>query len=225
MNNKKPKYMIVVMMRDPQTKTFKRKKVLFASSKMTTIHEHWRACKAKKKPPYCAENRGRARTKLEFELLLIYPKNRWSKEEKVYRQDDLGRNQETYLDKKFINYRIKELIPWWEEEKIYDGQQGKHILYNEMLDIVWNIKEPGTIFILNNKIFVQVDNTFWVYQNKNIKDALRLFLLLRGEILSRGKTNFIFTRPVTTDNKKYLYDILVNNGGFKRSELLRHYSY
>jgi hypothetical protein len=225
MSGKKPKYMIVVMIMDPKTKVFKRKKILHSSGRLTTIHEYWRTCKAKEKPLYCAENRGRARTKLEFELVLIYPKNRWSTEEKVFRQDKLGRNQEVDPCKGFENHRIKDLIPWWEEEKIYDGQQNKHIYYDEMFDIIWDIKEPGTVFILNNKIFVQVDNTFWVYQNKNINDGLRLFLLLRTEMLSRGKANFIFTRPVTKANKKYLYDVLEINGGFKRSELLRHYSY
>lgn len=225
MSGKKPKYMIVVMMKDPKSEKFKRKKILHVSSKMTTIHEYWRACKARKKPLYCAENRGRARTKLEFELVLVYPKNRWSVQEKLTRKDHLGRNQDIDPGKGFENHRIKELITWWEEEKIYDGQQNKHIFFDEMFNIIWNIKGPGLVFLLNNKVFVQVDNTFWVYQNKNINDALRLFLLLREEIHSKGKKDLMFIRPITKAQKKQLYDVLETNGGWKRSELIRHYSY
>ena len=225
MSGKKPKYMIAVMMMDPKTKTFKRKKVLYKSNKMTTIHEYWRACKAKKKPLYCAENRGRARTKLEFELVLVYPRNRWTKDDEVHRKDHLGRFQGVNVTKGQDQHRIKEVITWWEEEKIYDGQQNKHIFFDEMFDIIWNIRGPGLVFVLNSKLFVQVDDKFWVYQNKNINDALRLFLLLRSEMFSKGKKDLMYIRPITKAQKKQLYDILETNGGFKRSELIRHYSY
>lgn len=222
---KKPKYMIMVMVRNPDTQSFIRKKILHTSNNMEEIHEYWRKCKSQKKPLYCAENRGRARTKLIFDLTLVYPKNRWSTEGSPSRRDSLGRNQKTYVGKNGNDYRIKEIISWWEEEKIYDAQQAKHIYFNEMLNIIMNVKEHGTVFVLNNKIFVQIDYIFSVYQNKNINDALRLFILLRSEVFSREKRNLLFVRPISITHKKMLYDMLVTHGGFKRSELLRHYSY
>lgn len=222
----KHKYSIVVMLQDHKNpKLWKRKKVLYSTNKRTTIHEKWRECKSQVKPLYCAENRGRSRAKLVFKLLLIYPRNRWTTDEVYHERDDLGRLEEVKLDAEKNPYQIiKETMKWWEPEKIYDAQQKKHIFFEEMLEIVSNIKENGTIYTLNNKVIIQVDNDVWVYQNKNVNDTKRLFLLLRSHIYKKGKTNFIFNNPTTVAFKKQLYDML-EGMGFKRSELLRHYSY
>jgi hypothetical protein len=214
---KQPKYMIVVMLNEA------RKKVLYKSNKRTTIHEHWRECKTQKKPLYCAENRGRARTKLFFELALIYPVNRWTKDEVLYIKDESGKNQKVNITNngEFI---IKDVIPWWEPEKIYDFQQKKHIFFEEMFDIVSKISESAQIFTLNNKIFVQVDDDVTVYKNKNKNDTSRLFSILQSQLLLKKRKNFMFVRDVTSYQRKILYDLLEPKG-FSRNELFRHYSY
>lgn len=212
-----PKYMILVMLNG------KKKKTLHKTSKRTTINEYWREYKTQKKPIYCAENRGRARTKLNFELMLIYPKNRWAKaDEKFFRKDEFGRNQEIYIES--ADYRIKDFIPWWEPEKIYDFQQKKHIFFEEMFDTIYRITEYGMIFTLNNKIFVQIDENVTVYKNKNLNDTQRLFNILQSELIKKKKTNFIFNKDVTSHQRRALYDILEPKG-FTRNELFRHYSY
>jgi hypothetical protein len=225
-NKPKHKYAIVVMMRDHENpKRWKRKKIVYSTNKRTTIHEKWRECKAQTKPLYCAENRGRSRAKLDFKLLLIYPKNRWTTNDICHERDELGRLQPLNIDSEKNPYQIiKESLPWWEPEKIYDAQQKKHIFFEEMLDIVSGMKDNGTIYTLNNKVIVHIDNDVWVYQNKNVNDTKRLFILLRDQIYKKGKTNFIFNNPTTVAAKKYLYDLLVDLG-YKRTELLRHYSY
>jgi hypothetical protein len=225
---KKPrhKYEIVVMLQDHENpKRWKRKKVVYSTNKRTTITEKWNECKAQVKPLYYAENRGRSRAKLNFKLLLIYPKNRWSKSDPCYERDDLGRLVPLNGDAEKNPYQvIHDFIPWFEPEKIYDAQQKKHIFFEEMLEIVSNIKDSGTIYTLNNKVIVHVDNDVWLYQNKNVNDTKRLFLLLRSQIYKMKKTNFIFSNPTTVAAKKHIYDMLVDMG-HKRSELLRHYSY
>jgi hypothetical protein len=215
--SKEPKYMIVVMLNK------KRKKVLHKSNKRTTINEYWRECKTQKKPPYCAENRGRSRAKLNFHLMLVYPNNRWAKnDEKFHITDHLGRSQEVFIESD--EYRIKEIIPWWEPEKIYDFQQKKHIYFEEMFEIINKITEYAQIFTLNNKIFVQIDDDVTVYKNKNLNDTQRLFTLLQSELLKKKRTNFMFVKDVTSYQRKLLYDILEPKG-FSRNELFRHYSY
>jgi hypothetical protein len=42
--------------------------------------------------------------------------------------------------------------------------------------------------------------------------------------LKKKKTNFIFVRDITTIQRKNLYKILEEKG-YKRRELFRHYSY
>lgn len=214
---KKPKYMIVVMLNED------RKKILYKSNKRTTIHEHWRECKTQKQPLYCAENRGRARTKLLFELALIYPVNRWTKNEVLYMKDENGKNQKVNITNTG-EYIIKEVIPWWEPEKIYDFQQKKHIFFEEMFDIISKISESAQIFTLNNKIFVQIDDDVTVYKNKNKNDTSRLFEILKSQLLLKKRKNFMFVKDVTSYQRKILYNLLEPKG-FSRNELFRHYSY
>ena len=214
---KKPKYMILVILNK------KRKKVLYQSTRRTTINEFWRECKTQKKPQYCAENRGRARTKLNFYLMLVYPNNRWAKnDEKFFIKDEFNRNQEIYIEND--DFRIKDVIPWWEPEKIYDFQQKKHIFFEEMLDIILRTTEASQLFTLNNKIFLQTDDDVTVYKNKNVNDTQRLFVLVQSELLKRNRKNFLFIKDVSSYQRKILYDFLEPKG-FSRNELFRHYSY
>lgn len=215
---KKYNYMIVLFLNGDK------KKVLYKSNKRTTINEFWRECKTQKKPLYCAEVRGRARTVLNFELALIYAKNRWSPEEdKFYKKDGMGRNKPINLNNA-DEYRVKDVIDWWEPEKIYDFQQKKHIFFEEMFSIIEKITELSQIFTLNNKVFVQIDDDVTVYKNKNVKDTGRLFSILRSELLKKKRNNFIFVRDVTSYQRKMLYKFLENKG-FSKNELFRHYSY
>lgn len=200
----------------------RRKKVMHKCNKRTTINEYWREYRTQKKPLYCAENRGRSRQKLKFELVLVYPNNRWVKNEVIYKKDELGKNQSIELLDS--DYRIKELMPWWEQEKIYDFQQKKHIFFQEMFDTVYKITSPAQIFTLNNKIFVQIDDDVTVYKNKNLNDTIRLFEILQSELLHKKRKNFMFVKDVTSYQRKMLYDLLVPKG-FTRNELFRHYSY
>jgi hypothetical protein len=192
-------------------------------AKRTTINEYWREYRTQRKPLYCAENRGRARTKLNFELVLIYPMNRWAKGDTIYRKNELGQNVEVEIEGN-KEYRIKEILPWWEQEKIYDFQQKKHIYFDEFFDIIVKITEAAQIFTLNNKIFVQIDDDVTVYKNKNLNDTSRLFEILQTELLYKKRKNFMFVRDVTKNQRKILYNLLEPKG-FSRNELFRHYSY
>ena len=200
----------------------KKKKVLHQANKRTTINEHWREYKTQIKPKYCAENRGRSRAKLNFELVLVYPMNRWVKDDKVFKKDHLGRNQE--IEMTDPTCRLKEMIKWWEQEKIYDFQQKKHIFFDEMYSIISKIQQHAQIFTLNNKIFVQVDDDVTVYKNKNINDTQRLFTILQSELYKKNRNNFMYVKDITRYQRTLLYNLLVPKG-FSRNELFRHYSY
>jgi hypothetical protein len=213
----KPKYMIVLMLNGVK------KKIMHKFHKRTTVNEYWREYKTQRKPLYCAENRGRARTKLDFEMALVYPVNRWSKNDPLYRKNELGQNVKVNIMNS-TEFRIKEIIPWWEQEKIYDFQQKKHIYFDEMYDIIVKITEPSQIFTLNNKIFVQIDDDVTVYKNKNLNDTSRLFDILQSVLIGKKRRNFMFVRDVTKYQRKILYNLLEPKG-FSRNELFRHYSY
>ena len=151
---------------------------------------------------------------------MIFPNNRWAT--KTFVKDSLGRLVEAKIEND--EYRIKEIIPYWKEELIYDFQQKKRIRYYEVLESLLNVNDIGQIFTLNNKLFVQVENDIKLYGNKNITDAKRLFDLVREDLLRKKKGNFIFVMDVSTPQRKSLYTLLESKG-FKRTELFRHYSY
>lgn len=198
----------------------KRIKVLYKCMKRTTITEYWHEFKTQRKPPFLKLQGGKRKQEQIFELALVFPNNRWAT--KTWVKDSLGRNQEAKIeDEKF---RIKEIIPYWKEELIYDFQVKKRIRYHEMMEKITPITEIAQIFILNNKLFVQVENDVKLYGNKNREDANRLFEIVREELTSKKRGNFIFVKDVTTHQRKLLYDFLVSKG-FNRRELFRHYSY
>jgi hypothetical protein len=86
------------------------------------------------------------------------------------------------------------------------------------------VEDISQIFTLNNKILLQIEDTFRMFGNKNIDDALRLFELIKEDILKKKRGNFFFVKDITTHQRKLLYDMLESKG-FKRTELFRHYSY
>jgi hypothetical protein len=188
--------------------------------KRTTVYEYWREFKTQKKPAFVQEQGGKRQQKLEFELALIFPNNRWAT--KTYVRDSLGRNIEAKIeDNKF---RIKEIIPYWKEELIYDFNTKKRIRYHQMMEYINSVTEIAQIFTLNNKLFVQIENDVRLFGNKNIEDANRLFEIVKNDLLSRKKSNFIFVKDITTHQRSLLYKMLEEKG-YKRTELFRHYSY
>ncbi len=193
---------------------------MYRCQKLTTIHEYWREFKTERQPRFLKTQGGKRKQEQLFELALIFPNSRWVKS--TYVKDSLGRLIETKMEDDKL--RIKEIIPYWKEELIYDFQTKKRIRYHEMLSSIMEISEIGQIFTLNNKLFVQVEDDIRLYGNKNIADAERLFGLVREDLLKKKKGNFIFVKDVTTAQRKLLYTLLESKG-FKRTELFRHYSY
>jgi hypothetical protein len=194
--------------------------MLYRCQKLTTIYEHWREYKTQRKPRFLKIQGGKRKQELVYELALIFPNNRWSN--KTFVRDSLGRTIEAKMEDDKL--RIKEIIPYWKEELIYDFQKKEHVRYHIMLEDIMGINDIGQIFTLNNKLFVQNENDIRLYGNKNIKDAERLFDLVREDLLKKKKSNFIFVKDVTTAQRKLLYTLLESKG-FKRTELFRHYSY
>ena len=199
----------------------KRVKILHRSMKRTTAYEYWREFKTQQVPPFLKQQGGeRKKNELVFELALVFPNNRWATA--TYVRDSLGRNIEAKIEND--KFRIKEIIPYWQEEQIYDFQIKKRVRYHVMMEQILPITEVAQIFTLNNKLFVQVDDDIKLFGNKNINDANRLFEIVKKELVKRKKGNFFFVKDITTHQRSLLYKLLESKG-FKKEELFRHYSY
>jgi hypothetical protein len=150
----------------------------------------------------------------------VFPNNRWATTTWV--KDSLGRNEPALIEGD--KFRIKEIVPYWEEELIYDFQTKKRIRYHEMVNQITPISELAQIFTLNKNLFVQIENDVKMFGNKNLNDSQRLFDILKNDLLKKKKTNFLFVKDITTHQRTMLYDLLESKG-FSRRELFRHYSY
>ena len=119
----------------------KRVKILYRCMKRTTITEYWHEFKTEKKPSFIKLQGGKRKQEQIFELGLVFPNNRWAN--KTYVKDSLGRNIEAKIEDG--SYRIKEMVPYWKEELIYDFQTKKRIRYHEMMNQVSKISEIAHI--------------------------------------------------------------------------------
>jgi len=188
--------------------------------KKNTIYEYWREYKTEKKPPYIKLQGGKRKRELVYELALIFPQNRWNNS--VWVKDSMGRNIEAKIENN--KFRIKEIIPYWVEEQIYDFDTKKRIRYHQLIEKLYRIRDIAQLFTLNNKLFVQVENDIKLFGNKNINDTERLFEIIRSDLLSKKKSNFIFVKDINTNQRSQLYRLLESKG-YDKKDLFRHYSY
>jgi hypothetical protein len=198
----------------------KKIKVLYKCMQKKTVYEYWREYKTEKKPPFVKLQGGKRRQELVHELGLLLPNSRWS--DQIWVKDSLGRNQKAIFEDD--NLRIKEIIPYWVEEKVYDYDNGKRIRYHEMMEQILPINDIAQIFTLNNKMFVQIEDNVRYFSCKNLIDTERLFEIVKNDLLNRKRGNFMFVKDVSTQQRKMLYAMLIAKG-YKKSELFRHYSY
>lgn len=210
---KKKRYMIILF--------FNKKviKVYHNTMRKRDVTEKWHELTTERVPRFLRmeTNRGKDRV---YELALIYPADKRSKP--TYTRDHLGRNVEAQIESK--KHRIKEIIPYWKEETIYDYESKKRLRYHDFLDIFAQVTDIAQIFKLNNKLVLQIDDNVRMFGNKNNNDCNRLFDILREDLLEKKCGNFIYVKDVTTVQRMKLYDMLTEKG-FKRTTLYRHYSY
>lgn len=206
-------------------KNKKKVKYIKGAQKAKTIMRFWLDIKGTVKPRFTVEYMGRGGTarnqKVNYELVLLYPSSKRVKHPK-YVKDELGRIKEATINDE--KYRVKDIFPFWKEEKIYDYQKKKHIRYHELLKNILKYHDIGQVFKLNTKLVVQIDDYFEVYETKNLNDSLRLFELIREDILHEKRGNFLFVKDITSDQRSSLYKMLIEKG-YKRDWLVKHYSY
>lgn len=210
------KYSIVLFLNKKQVK------IMYQCNNKKTIYKHWREYKKIKPPRFPQEQVGKRKRPANYELGLVFPMNRWVPEDRFFVRDSIGRLVEALIDDE--TRRIKELIPFWEEELIYDYENKKRIPYESFLEIAMEVEGISQLFTLNNKLFIQTDDNIRMFGNKNINDAQRLFEITREDLIYNRKGNYIFVKDLSTPQRTNLYDLLESKG-YKRTELFRHYSY
>jgi hypothetical protein len=107
------------------------------------------------------------------------------------------------------------------EESFLDYSKNQKITLSELLKTY--LKQDGLKLIskLNNKIIIQNDDKFNLLTFKNGDDSMRFIDNLSSHFINEKRYDCMFVKDYTTSQRKYLYDLLVENG-FSKNYLIRH---
>jgi len=141
-----------------------------------------------------------------------------SSNDNMYMKDEFGRQIKIELEDS--DYTITKISRYYPEEYILDYEKKKKLSLNDF------IKKHLTggykmVSKLNNKIIVQEDENFKLFTLKNIYDSDRFVDSLSEVLMKENKGNVLLVKDVSTAQRKYLYNILVEKG-FPKSYLFRH---
>jgi hypothetical protein len=156
-------------------------------------------------------------TSSTYELSIL--EKRKANNEKLFIKDEFGRQIKVNLDDD--DFTINKIVSYNIEEEFLDYQTKKKINSKEFIQKYLKVTGIKMISKLNNKVIVQIDENYKLFTFKNDSDSNR-FLDELGQYLRKiNKNDCILVKDYSTIHRKYLYDILVNQG-FPRSYLQRH---
>ena len=152
-----------------------------------------------------------------YELSVLERKK--SNNEKLFIKDEFGRQIKVDLDDD--EFMIKKIISYNIEEEFLDYQTKKKINTKQLIKKYLLRSGIKMISKLNNKIIIQIDESYSLFTLKNVSDAERFLENLGDYLRDINKYDCILVKDYSTVHRKYLYDILVTQG-FPRSYLQRH---
>jgi hypothetical protein len=136
----------------------------------------------------------------------------------VFLKDELGRNIKVSLDDE--DFSIKKITSYYVEEFILDTSLNKKINSEEFINQYLIGAGLKLVSKLNNKIIVQNDNLFNLFTLKNESDSDRFIDTLSTLFLTQKRFDCIFVKDYSNSQRKYLYNLLTENG-FSKSYLQR----
>jgi hypothetical protein len=138
--------------------------------------------------------------------------------DKLYYKDDFGRQIKVEFDDN--DFTITRIENYKIEEFIMDYKTKKKLSFDSFFKKLSSINGYKLISKLNNKIVVQVDDDYRLYTLKNVFDCDRFADVLYNHSMSLGRTDFLIVKDYNTNQRKYLYEILVEKG-FSKTYLQR----
>lgn len=137
----------------------------------------------------------------------------------IFLKDEFGRKVKVSLDDE--NFTILKIMKYKMEESFLDYSKNEKITLDKLLKTY--LKQDGLKLIskLNNKIIIQNDSKFNLLTFKNDDDSIRFIDNLSSHFINEKRYDCMFVKDYTTSQRKYLYDLLVENG-FSKKYLIRH---
>ena len=137
----------------------------------------------------------------------------------IFLKDEFGRKIKVNLYDDY--YTILKIIKFRIEELFLDYSKNEKIKFDNLLKTY--LKEDGLKLIskLNNKIIIQNDDKFNLFTFKNDDDSLRFIDNVSEHFINEKRYDCMFVKDYTTSQRKYLYNLLEENG-FPKHYLVRH---
>lgn len=136
----------------------------------------------------------------------------------MFLKDEFGRQVKIELDDS--DYTIIKIEGYNEEEYIVDYSNSKKISVSEFIKTYLDPIGFKLISKLNNKVIVQNDDQFNLFTLKNNDDSSRFLDSLSNYFMELGRSDCMFVKDYTTQQRKYLYQLL-SEKGFSKSYLVR----
>jgi hypothetical protein len=136
----------------------------------------------------------------------------------VFLKDELGRNIKVDLEDD--DFSIKKINPYHVDELILDTSLNKKINSKEFIKMYLDPSGFKLVSKLNNKIVVQNDDKFNLFTLKNDYDSSRFIDSISEFFMEQKRFDCMFVKDYSNTQRKYLYNLLVENG-FSKSYLQR----
>jgi len=139
----------------------------------------------------------------------------------IYLTDEMGRNVKVKLEDddmtlvEISNYKI--------EEEFFDLQRKSKINIHTLINDYLKGDGIKMVSSLHNKIVVQRDEDFKLFTFKNVDECVRFIDTLNFYFFKIKRGDCLFVKDVSSAQRKYLIEILCNNG-FDKKMLYRKFT-
>jgi len=128
----------------------------------------------------------------------------------VYITEEMGRNIKVKLENEDVT--LFKISPYKKEELIYDLQKKKKINLNQLIKTYLKSDGIKMIYTLNNKVMIQIEDSFSLFSLKSEEESSRLLDTLSNHFFKIKRMDCIFVKDFSNAQRKYLLNLLSSNG-------------
>lgn len=136
----------------------------------------------------------------------------------VFMTDEIGRNVSIQVDDP--NYSMLRISEYKIPEKLHNISTNERVDTNKIIKKYLSTNPLKVVSKLNNKIIIQEDDVFNLFSLKTIDDAERFLNCIERYLINNSKKNCMVVKDSSSEQKKYLYEVL-SNQGFNKNMLYR----
>lgn len=153
--------------------------------------------------------------KSDYELALL---EIGKSKDPVIKKDEYGRQIKIEIEDS--DYKILKINNYKTEDLFWNYDNNCKISSQDFISKY--LKKTGLKLIskLNNKIVLQNEDKLNLFTFKNDSDAERFIDVMTEHFMNLNRSDVIFVKDISTSQRKYLYDLLIEKG-YQRTYLFR----